>query len=94
MGMEKKKAKYLGDEPKGVTVPRLRRTPKVGDRVGFVDHTGVFAVTEVHQDTVKLQSLKGGPVEAGIPWSMLIFLDKEDASQAAARIVREATEDQ
>jgi|HubBroStandDraft_4_1064222.scaffolds.fasta_scaffold1032438_2 hypothetical protein len=90
--MEKKKPKYTGDDPKGVTVPRLRRTPKIGDRVGFADHTGVFVVLEVHQDSVKLQALKGGPVEAGIPWSMLVFLDEEDASQAAARIVREATE--
>ena len=70
-----------------------QRVPKKGDRVGFTDHTGVFVVIEVHQDTVKIQSLKGGPVEAGIPFSMLSFLDKEDASQAAARIVREATKD-
>ena len=69
-----------------------QRVPKKGDRVGCTDHTGVFVVTEVHQDSVTLQSLKGGPVEAGIPWSMLVFLDTEDANQAAARIVRETTD--
>jgi hypothetical protein len=30
---------------------------------------------------------------SAIPWDSLTFLDEEDSSQAAARIVREATED-
>jgi hypothetical protein len=71
---------------------RKQRTPKKGDRVGFAEHKGVFEVVDVHPDTITLRSLKGGPLEAGIPWSMLVFLDEEDTSQAAVRVVRESTE--
>ena len=71
------------------------RTPKKGDRVGANGRIGVFAVVEVRRipKVVDLQSLKGGPVEKGIPWTALTFMDKEDTSQAAARIVKEHTED-
>jgi hypothetical protein len=57
--------------------------------------TGVFAIVEVRRipKVVDLQSLKGGPVEKGIPWTALIFMDKEDASPAATTIVKEATEE-
>ena len=70
------------------------RIPKKGDRVGANGRTGVFAVVEVRRipKVVDLQSLKGGPVEKGIPWTALIFMDKEGAGQAAATIVKEATE--
>jgi hypothetical protein len=37
--------------------------------------------------------IKGGKIDTGIPWTTLAFCDEEDASQAAARIVGEATED-
>ena len=70
------------------------RIPKKGDRVGVNGRTGVFAVVEVRRipKVVDLQSLKGGPVEKDIPWTALIFMDKEGAGQAAATIVKEATE--
>ena len=48
MGMEKRKPKYPGDDPKGVTVPRLRRTPKKGDRVGAQGQNGAFIVVAVN----------------------------------------------
>jgi hypothetical protein len=69
------------------------RVPKKGDRVGANGRIGVFAVVEVRRipKVVDLQSLKGGPVEKGIPWTALTFMDKEEAGQAAARIVREPT---
>jgi hypothetical protein len=68
------------------------RVPKKGDRVGANGRTGVFAVVEVRRipKVVDLQSLKGGAVEKGIPWTALIFMDKEDSSQASTTIVKEA----
>jgi len=39
--------------------------------------------------------LLGGtqPIEEGVPWTLLVYLDEEDVNQAAARIVRETTKD-
>ena len=47
---------------------------------------GVFSVVEVRRipKVVDLQLLKDGPVEKGIPWSTLTYLDQENASQTAA----------
>ena len=76
---------------------RNNRVPKKGDRVATARKDSPFVVVTVHNrlKTVDLQSLKAhkdvGPVEKGVPWTMLIFLDEEDASQAAARVVREST---
>lgn len=71
------------------------RVPKIGDRVGVNGRNGVFVVCEVRHSAksadLRLLKEKNSPVESAIPWSMLVFLDKEDASQAAVRIVREAT---
>jgi hypothetical protein len=71
------------------------RTPKQGNVVRAVGHNGVFAIIGIYKDTntVDLQWLKETHIEKGVPWTSLIFTDEEDASQAAARIVREATED-
>jgi hypothetical protein len=70
------------------------RTPKKGDRVGATGRHGVFVVAAVHKspNVVDLRLLPSGPVEKGIPWTTLVYLDEEDANQAAARVVREATE--
>jgi hypothetical protein len=70
------------------------RFPQKGDRVGAVGRNGVFVVIAVHENpnVVDLRLLKGGPTEKNIPWATLTFLDEEDANQAAARIVKEATE--
>jgi hypothetical protein len=87
-----------GEHSQRVPVSRLRRTPKKGDRVGATGRRGTFVVVEVQQSpqTVDLQLLKATkqirPIDKGIPWSTLIFLDEEDASQAAVRVVPEATE--
>ena len=62
------------------------RIPKKGDRVGAMGREGVFSVVEVRRipKVVDLQLLKDGPVEKGIPWSTLTYLDQENASQTAA----------
>jgi hypothetical protein len=72
------------------------RKPKVGEVVGTFGRQGTFRVMAVHDHnhTVTLQLANGnGPSESGIPWTMLLRRNNEDASQAAVRIVREATED-
>lgn len=71
------------------------RIPKMDDRVGTAGRHGVFAVVSIDKKlkTADLQLLGGTqPIEKGIPWTMLIYLDKEDVNQAAARIVKEATD--
>ena len=70
------------------------RFPQKGDRVGAIGRDGVFLVVKVHENPnmVDLRPLKGGPSQKGIPWRTLTFLDEEETSQAAARIVREASE--
>jgi hypothetical protein len=69
--------------------------PPKGDRVGMPNVKDVFVVVEVRENPrlVKLHLVKGGTLIRDISWEMLTFLDQEDASHAAARIVREATED-
>lgn len=71
------------------------RAPRKHDRVTTLGHHGVFAVVAVDNEskTVALQTVTGdGPVLQGVPWTTLQYMDEEDTSQAAARIVREATE--
>jgi hypothetical protein len=65
---------------------RPSRIPKKGDLVGTARQHGVFVVVAVHSGpkTVDLKLLSGfGPAESGIPWTALVSLDEEDASQAA-----------
>jgi hypothetical protein len=71
------------------------RAPKKGDRVGVNGRNGVFAVVAVQRipNIVDLQPLKGGPVEKSIPWTVLTFMDEENASQTADRLAREAAEE-
>jgi hypothetical protein len=74
--------------------PSKVRIPKVGNRVGSFGHNGVFVVVTVHTnpDVVDLRLLDSSFVERDIPWTTLVYLDEEDVSQAAVRIVREATD--
>ena len=73
---------------------KRNRSPDIGDRVSARVHDGVFAVTAVDSlnKTVSLELLNGDTVASHVPWAELRYLDEEDASQAAARIVRETTE--
>ena len=73
------------------------RTPKLGDEVAVPSHTGAFRVSAVRTgpDVVDLELI--GPAEyteKNVPWGVLVYLNKprEDVNQAAARIVKEATE--
>jgi hypothetical protein len=71
------------------------RVPKKHDRVSAQGHNGVFAVVDVDKKSksTDLQLVTGdGPVLRGVPWSTLRYMDEEDVNQAAARIVRETTE--
>jgi len=72
---------------------RKKRIPKLDDRVAVLGHTGAFVISSVDGDlcTAELKPTGRGFALSTIPWSTLTFLDEEDASQAAARIVREAT---
>jgi hypothetical protein len=68
--------------------------PNMNEVLGVRTHNGAFRVIRIHADTktVDLTPQNGkGPDLIGIPWGALIF-DREDVNQAAARIVREATE--
>jgi hypothetical protein len=75
-----------------------REFPAVGEIVVSQDHTGIFKVLSVSAENLaELQPFHIGKQEVfgkvmtHIPTSRLKPF-KEDASQAAARIVREATE--
>ncbi len=80
----------------------LVRKPRKGDRVVLALHSGEFEVVKVTNAgmLVDLKIINPPPksspgyIEKRIPWSALIYLDapREDVNQAAARIVREATE--
>jgi hypothetical protein len=72
------------------------RVPKKGDRVGANGHTGEFTIVEVRRipKVVDLQALKGGTTEKNIPWTSLIFLDKEGSSPAAAPAAKETPEEE
>jgi hypothetical protein len=74
-----------------------QRVPHVGDRVFAVGHNSAFVVTEVNGDNQTAQLRRIGTETPTFPylqvsWNNLSFSDAEDSSQAAARIVREATE--
>lgn|ERR1700693_1818511 len=89
-------------QPVGRKLSRMgieRFTPQEGQVVTVQGHTGTFKVFDVSADgqtaaiqpfSLSKQMLLGSIVK-GIPCSTLHHF-KEDASQAAARIVREATE--
>jgi hypothetical protein len=70
------------------------RIPKIGDRVAALRQNGAFVVYCIDRDLrcVELKLIGQELRLSSIPWKDLTFLDKGDASQAAARIVREATE--
>lgn len=72
-----------------------QRVPKVGDRVFATGNHGVFAVSEIHPENLTAKVVKigtGAPILI-VEWKDLSFADEQDASQTAARIVREATKD-
>ena len=70
------------------------RIPKKGDRVAVAGRKGAYVVYLVDGSlqVADLKQIGGDSHLATISWGSLTFLDGEDASQAAARIVREATE--
>ena len=72
-----------------------RREPRVGDRVGALGQNGVFEVVSVKRgpDMATLRLLGRSDYTTDVPWGVLTFLDQEDASRAAARVVRESTQD-
>ena len=75
-----------------------KRTPQVGDRVFASGHHGAFVVmgVNVENQTAQLRRIgRDGPTMPAlqIGWHDVSFPDAQDASQAAARIVKEATED-
>jgi hypothetical protein len=72
---------------------KKNRVPKKGDRVTAIGHEGVFAVYNVNHTlhSADLQQLGSDSRLAAIPWESISFLDGQDTSEAAARIVKEAT---
>jgi hypothetical protein len=71
------------------------RMPKIGDRVLPNVQHGVFVVSEIDAEaqTAKLKKIGSHDIVLTVRWKDFGFLDKEDAGQAAARIVREAARD-
>jgi hypothetical protein len=71
-----------------------RRIPRKGDGVAVRGEDGTYAVYLVDKSLQSADLAKTGSDLrlASIPWDSLTFLDEEDDSQVAARIVREATE--
>jgi hypothetical protein len=71
------------------------RKPKVGDRVSVTGVNGAYEVVALKRepDMATLKLLGKADYTIDVPWGVLTFLDQEDASQAAARVVREATKD-
>ena len=72
------------------------RTPKVEDRVTILaQHSNVFAVIKVDKESRSADLIllpHRDFIEKEILWGSLIYMDEEDANQAAARIVRETTD--
>jgi hypothetical protein len=72
------------------------RTPREGDHVSIPTHQATFVVVEVRKTptTVDLKMVNADHVEKDVPWGVLIYQSEstEDVNQAAARVVREATE--
>ena len=67
----------------------------MGALVLTTEHEGVFIVSKVDADngTAKLVPVGQSNIVHIVEWRTLRFLEKEDASQAAKRVVREATKD-
>jgi hypothetical protein len=76
-----------------------RYIPKKGDEVAVLGQNGPFKVVAVKTEPNIVEVKLTGPREfslKNIPWAALTPLKKsirEDMNQAAARIIREATED-
>lgn len=70
------------------------RSPKIGDRASVSEHKGVFKVTAISpmEKIVNLEQLGAPATMPRVPWDDLRYMDEEDRNQAAARIVRGATE--
>ena len=70
-----------------------KRVPELGDRVSTSEHLGAFVISKVFENhTAFMTKIGSAETRYMVDWKDLVFLDEEDASQAAARIVREATE--
>ena len=72
-------------------------TPKKGDRVFSQGMNGTFIVSTVktNPNTVDLKLVGAAEYfERDVPWGVLTYADREDTSQAAARIARESTRDE
>jgi len=72
-----------------------KTVPKVGDRVFAIGHHGAFVVSKINtkRQTAKLRRFGTPGLILNVGWQQIGFLDEQDASQAAARIVRKATKD-
>ena len=68
-----------------------KRVPKVGDRVDAIGHHGAFVVFEINTklQTAKLTRIGSPGLILNVGWHHIGFLDEPDASQTAARIVRD-----
>ena len=66
---------------------RKKRTPKNADLVTARGETGTFVIYDVDGslETAELKQMSGELRLSSMPWDALTFLDKEDASRAAAR---------
>ena len=65
----------------------LKRIPKKGDRVAVLGHTGMYDVSEIDSKhwTVNVNLIGFADLTLkDIPWGILVFLDEDEASQAAA----------
>ena len=70
-----------------------KRVPKVGDRVDAIGHHGAFVVSKIAKlQTAELKRIGRQGLTLNVGWHHIGFLDEQDASHAAARIVREATD--
>ena len=71
-----------------------KRSPQNGDRVSVRGEKGAFVVYSVNSmvEAADVKLIGKDLTLSAMPWDALTFLDEEDAIQAAARIVREATE--
>jgi len=75
---------------------RQVREPKLGEVVGASGHRGVFRIIAINSAsrTADLKLIGGTETEiCGVPWTTLTQKSREDANQAAFRVVREATKD-
>ena len=54
------------------------RTPKVGDRVAIPNHAIIFTVKSVNESKKTVDAepiLEDKPMEEGIPWKIITFID-------------------